>query len=55
MTYSLKFNNEVYLKNVALDFVLLVLNPSCYLTSIMDKTHPGPVISLFSAQFQQLF
>ena len=45
--------------NIALDFVLLVFklcsNPSYYLTSIMDKTHHGPVIALFSVQLQQLF
>ena len=28
---------------------------SCYLTSIMDKTHHGPVIALFSVQLHQLF
>ena len=28
---------------------------SCYLTSIMDKTHHAPVIALFSVQLQQLF
>ena len=47
-----------YLKNIALDFALdfeAMLHPSCYLTSIMDETHHGPVIALFSAQLQQLF
>ena len=48
-----------YLKTIALDFALLVFkllpNPRCYLTSIMDKTHHGPVIALFSVQLQQLF
>ena len=39
-----------YLKNVALGFVLLVLleavlHPSCCLTSIVDKTHHGPVFA----------
>ena len=29
--------------------------PSCYLTSIMDKTHHGPVIALSSVQRQQFF
>ena len=49
---------RVYLKNVALDFVFgfaAIPHPSCYLTSIMDKTHHGPVIALFSVQLQQLF
>ena len=51
-----------YFKNVALDFVLLVLklypHPGyipIHLTSIMDKTHRGPVFVLFSVQLQQLF
>ena len=33
-----------YLKNVALDFVFgfeAIPHPSCYLTSIMNKTHDG--------------
>ena len=40
-----------YLKNVALDFVFLVLKlcPSCYPTSIMDKNHHVLVIALFYA------
>ena len=41
------------------DFVLLVLklypHPSCYLFSIVAKTHHGPVIALFSAQLLQHF
>ena len=39
-----------YLKNVALDFAFgfeAMSHPSCYLTSIMDKTHHGPIIALF--------
>ena len=38
-----------FLKNVALDFVLLdfeaIPYPSCYLTSSVDKTPHGPVIN----------
>ena len=59
MIRSLKFKKDVYLKNVALDFVLLVLkfitHPSYYLTFIMDKTQHGPVIALFSGQLQEHF
>ena len=34
---------------------LVIPNPSCYLTSIIDKTHHGPVIALFSVQLLQYF
>ena len=30
-------------------------HPSCYLTYIVDETHHGPVIALFSMQLLQLF
>ena len=54
MICSLKFKKDVFLKNVAWDFVLLflvLLHPNCYFTSIMDKTHHGPVIAETSAAF----
>ena len=32
-----------------------IAHPSCYLTSIVDKTHHGPVTGPFSMQLIQLF
>ena len=32
-----------------------VTHPSCYLTSIVDKTHHGPVTDPFSVQLWQYF
>ena len=32
-----------------------ILHPSYYLTSIVDKTHHGPVVVPFSGQLLQLF
>ena len=59
MVCSLKFKKDVNVKNAALNFVILVLkpypHPSCYLTSIMDKTHNGPVIALFLYSFSSFF
>ena len=59
MVFSLKFKKDV----VILKMLLWILcfgfdgmpHPSCYLTSIMNKTHHEPVIALFSLQLQQLF
>ena len=60
MICSLKVKKDIYLKNVAWDFVLLldfevIPHPSCYFTSIMNKTHHGLGIALFSVKLQQLF
>ena len=60
MIFSLNIKVQIrcyYLKNGALDFAFgfeALSHPSCYLTSIMDKTHHGPAIALFSVQRQQL-
>ena len=35
--------------------VLIKPHPSCYLTSIMDETHYGPVIALFCATLTAFF
>ena len=60
MICSLKIKKNIYLKHVAWEFVLLlgsdvIPHPSCYFTSIMNKTHHGPAIALFSVKRQQLF
>ena len=47
---ELEIQKRRYLKNVALDFAFgfeTMPRPSCYLTSIIDKTYHGPVIALF--------
>ena len=53
MICSLKFEEDVLLKNTALDFCAFgfeaIPHASCYLTSIVDKTCHGPVIALFCA------
>ena len=60
MICSLKLKKGVpILKMLLLGFVLFAFegmpHPSHSLTSIMDNTHHGPVITLFSVQLQQLF
>ena len=47
---KLEIQKRRYLKNVALNFAFgfeTMPRPSCYLTSIMDKTYHGPAIALF--------
>ena len=59
---QLEIQKRGYLKTVALggfgfcafDFEAMA-HPSCYLTSIMDKTHHGPFIALSSVHLQQFF
>ena len=53
MICNLKFKKDVLiLKMLLLDFALAfgfeaIPHPSCYLTSIVDKTHHGPVVAFF--------
>ena len=59
MTCSLRFKKDVAILKMLLSFGFCAFgfrNPfSCYLTSIVDKTHHGPVISPFSVLLLQLF
>ena len=58
---QLGIQKRIYLKNAMVKVLLWMCytfgfeampHPSCYLTSIMDKTHHEPVIALFSVQLQ---
>ena len=59
MICSLKFKKDVRILKMLLWICAFgfepILHPSCHLTSIMDKTHRGPVIALFPVQLLQPF
>ena len=59
MICSLEFKKDVVILKMLPWFCVFgfaaMPDPSCYLISIMDKTHYGPVIALFSVQLQQPF
>ena len=56
MICSLKLKRDVVILKCCFGFCAFgfeaMLHPSYYLTSIVDKTHHGPVIALFSSQPQ---
>ena len=57
MTGSLNIKKDVPILKMLLWILCFgfeaMFHPSCYLTSIMDKTHHGSVIGLFSVQLQR--
>ena len=62
MICSFRFKKDVLILKMLLCFGFLetfgfeaIPHPSCYLTSIVDKTHHEPVIAPFSVQLLQLF
>ena len=59
MICSLKFRKDLLSLKCCSGFCAFgfeaMSHPSCYLTSIIEKTHHGPVIVLFFVQIQQLF
>ena len=60
MICSLRFNKRCSFSKMLLCFEFCAFgfeaipHPNCYLTSIVDKTHHGPVIAPFSVQHLQL-
>ena len=61
MICSLKFKKDVIFLKMILCFRFCafdceaISHPSCYLSSILDKTHYGLVITPFSVQILQYF
>ena len=59
MIYDLKLKKDVLILKIMLWFCAFgfqaMPHPSCYLTSILDKTHHGPVIALFFVQLLEFF
>ena len=58
MICNLRFKKDVLIFKILLCFGYCafcfeaISHPSCYLTSIVDKTHHGPVIAPFSLQLR---
>ena len=61
MICSLGFKRDALILKILLCFGFCAFDfeamphPSCYLTSIVEKTHHGQVIAPFSVQLPQLF